>query len=159
MNQPKITDSQISVIKNLVNFFIDKDGSISFNRIFVTFMIVFSALLYIEKESVVKTIESFNYGRSYEAYIEAERKIQKEDYEAAIRVQTQSVYSIVNSGMVAVFMYKPEDLHHFKEMVHYEGKILENMNENKLKVIGVDKSEKEYKEHILGMPFWGEMEE
>lgn len=156
-NTTNNANNSIGIFKSLVNFFINPDGSISTSKILVGFLIFMCSALYVDRDRVMKAVESFNYGRSYEAYIEAEHKIHKADFEAAIRLQTQSVYSIVAPALVSVYMYEPEDLHHFKKLVHFEGKMLDNAVENKMKMIGVDKSDKEYKDHILGIPYFGDI--
>lgn len=152
----KPTESQINLvnfIKGAFNLFINPDGKISFSRLFLGLLFAFILMIYQHKDVIQVQIENITSNNSYDTYLKEKEDERIENLNASIKNQAQSIYAVIKPDMVGVYIYTPEDLHHFKVLQHYEGKLPEHTSQDKFQRIGVDKISKEYSAHILGMPY------
>lgn len=151
--QPSASQGLLGFLKGLMSIITDDNGKISLPKFLVCMIIIAMSVLWVKWDSVTETIQTFNREQSYDAYLTAIQDERNRAFDAAVENQSRLVYSIINPELVGVFIYKPEDIHHFKEMIHYEGKLPEGSTPQDFKQLGVDKTSKEYTDHIKGFPF------
>ena len=79
-----------------------------------------------------------------------------EEYPATAKEQVQIQYQVIKPDIVLVYEYHPLSKNNFANMVEYEGKLPENTTLEQLKTIPINKSQKEYIEHITGRNYEGD---
>lgn len=142
----------VQFLKNMMGLFVT-DDKIDFSKLFVVLLLTICAVGYYHKSDIADFMENRDYEKKFSAYIEGQNSERVARLDAAVKTHAQLVYSIVAPDMVGVWIYKPEELRHFRELIHYEGKLPEGTEANDFQNIGVDKTLKEYELHIQGIPY------
>lgn len=128
-------------------------GKVSFQKLGLGLLLLALIAGYQNADKIVDFVKEINRINSNESYALAQKDIRKERFDDDIKIQSQRVYSIINPDMVGVWIYKPENLHHFRVLAHYEGSLPEGTTPEDFQNLGVDKTSKEYLEHISGLPY------
>ena len=136
----------------MMGLFITND-KIDFSKLFVTLILTICAFGYYHKSDIADYLEKRDFDRKIAVYIEGQKSERLERLDAAVKTQAQLIYSIVNPDMVGIWVYKPEELRHFRELIHYEGKLPDTTEAKDFQNIGVDKTLREYELHIQGIPY------
>lgn len=159
-NQPQ-SNPITQFVKGTIGMFINPDGSVSISKLCVSAVLALSMILYQNGSVVKEYIQSLTHQNSYGAYIAATEHEMDKRYNASLINQSQMIYSVVKPDMVGIFMYEPEDLHHFKKLVHYEGTLPEGKSYETFKTMtmGVDKTSEEYQSHLNGIPYHTNVED
>ena len=142
----------VQFIKSMMSLFVT-DDKIDFSKLAVVLILSLCAGAYYHKSEIATFLENRDYEKKFSAYIEGQKSERAERLDASVKTHAQLVYSIVAPDMVGVWIYKPEDLRHFRELIHYEGKLPEGTEAKDFQNIGVDKTLKEYELHIQGIPY------
>lgn len=143
-------------LKNMIDVFIGKDGKVNMSRFWVGLFICLATAAYAHAENLASFVKYFYDSYSYESYEEARLLERKHIYDASVKNQSQLIYSTIRPDMVGIFTYEPEDIHHFSNMIHYEGALPEGHTVMTYSNSGVNKSVMEYYHHISSMPFLSE---
>lgn len=149
------TPNQVGLVqfmKNMMGLIIT-DDRIDFSKLFVVLILATGAIGYYHKSDIADFMDNRDYEKKFSAYIEGQNSERLARLDAAVKTHAQLVYSIVTPDMVGVWVYKPEELRHFRELIHYEGKLPEGTTAKDFQNIGVDKTLKEYELHIQGIPY------
>lgn len=150
-NQPNGT--LVPLLSSILQLLTDDTGRISFKRVVVTVIIGAMFVVGNNARFVFDEMKDFLHFTSNESYIRGQEDKRIADLEASIKTQSQMIYSMTGSDMVAIWTYKPENLHHFRELIHYEGALPDGTTAEDYQNIGVDKTTKEYRDHITGIPY------
>ncbi|MGL4523813.1 MAG: hypothetical protein ACRCWQ_14795 [Bacilli bacterium] len=141
------------ILNGLLSMVTDDNGRVSPGKLLtVVFLISFVSAL-TNVGPISEYFKELSATRTHEAYIVAQDNLRNVQYEAAIKNQSQILYSTIKPQMVGVWVYKPENLHHFADLVYYEGTLPDSVQDKDLKDVGVDRTSIEYMDHIMGIPF------
>lgn len=142
----------VQFLKSMMGLFVTND-KVDFSKLFVVLILTLSAFGYYHRSDIADFMENRDYEKKFSAYIEGQNSERVARLDASVKTHAQLVYSIVAPDMVGVWVYKPEELRHFRELIHYEGKLPEGTEAKDFQNIGVDKTLKEYELHIQGIPY------
>lgn len=144
----------LAPLKGLINVFFD-NGKLNISKLVVGIFIIICSMAYYHKKDIKNYLLEANVNNAVTNYVEIKAQAKKMDYEASIVNSTQGIYTVLKPDTVAVYMYRPEDTHQYRELVHYEGLLPEGTNPEQYKN-GIDKSSEEYTNHIMGAPYSSE---
>lgn len=146
-------NQHINILKSLMSLFLTADGErISPSKVYLGFILMIMLAIYQNRNEVIDFFNAIHRNSSVVTYIEKEEADRKTRYDAAVVNQSQAVYSVIRPDTVAVYMYRPEDIHHFRELVHYEGVLPEGTKPEDYS-FGINKASEEYQKHIMGIPY------
>lgn len=139
------------VLQQFLDFFQTTNKQNFFIRVGQIFTLIIQIFLYNQQEALV-TIWKETRLESVEQKIQEQREI---DYPTIVKEQVQIQYSVVKPDIVLIYEYIPIGRNNFAKLVDYEGHLPENINPEHLKNIPINKSQKEYTEHLTGRNFDG----
>lgn len=131
------------------------DGErVSSSRVYLAIFLTIAFTVYQSRSEIINFFGAMHKNSSISTYIEQQDREIMKQYDASIVNYSQAIYSIIKPDTVGVYMYKPEDLHHFRELIHFEGILPNGTDIEDFKSIGIDKTSDEYQKHILGLPYF-----
>jgi hypothetical protein len=142
MEQPK----NVSVIADLFFGALDRifkdnaSGKVLFSRVLVVILLFVMAIIWYKGDIILRVYKE----SSYEAYTEMIRQDQDNRFKIAAIEQLQIVHSSSGSDFTAVYSFRPTNLNYFVDMVGYEGKLPDTVDEKNLGGFPIDKTSTEY---------------
>ena len=94
----------------------------------------------------------------YETYAHVLQVEKDRNFDNAAQEQLQIVHASADADFSAVFSFRPKNLNYFVDLVAYEGRLPDTIDEKNLGGFPINKTSDEYKKHLLGRSFFTDKE-
>lgn len=139
------------VLSQFLDFFQTTNKQNFFIRVGSIFALIISVFLYNQQDALVNVWRETRLENVHEKIKEQRLK----EFPIIAKEQVQIQYSVVKQDLVAIYEYKPIGKNNFADLIEYEGKLRENLDVNSLRNLPVNKSQKEYQDHLTGRNYDG----
>lgn len=146
-------EALIDFIKSVLSIFTDANGKIKYGKFVITLIVASIAGAYYHRNEIKDYFATTDKAKYIQEYRKLEEEVRIKAFDSAIKNQTRMLYTMFNTDIISVYEYIPEDLHFFKEIIHYEGKLPAGTDLDTYKNLSVIKYSEEYKSHISGMSY------
>lgn len=143
----------LNLVKKALNIFYHK-GDFSISRFLLVVFFGIIALVLWQKNSVMDYWAETLSNRSVQDCTKSVEDWRMRNFKRESITQPRSIMNTLKPDYVGLYLYNPKDKHHFLELVSYEGRVPERFKGRDLNQLGVDKTDLEYQNHSLGLPFY-----
>lgn len=138
-----IVDLVFGVLDRL---FRDTTGKVPFTRILSVILLFIMGLIWYRGPELMAVYKESR----YEAYSALLRKAADEKFEKTAQEQVQITHVSSGADFTAVYAFRPVNKNFFVDMVAYQGELPSTVNELNLGGYPIDKTSKEYINHLNG---------
>lgn len=145
-------NANTQILQQFLDFFQTTNKQNFFVRVGSVFVLILQVFLYNQQDALVSVWKESR----LEHVLENIHKKRVEEYPATAKEQVQIQYQVIRPDIVLVYEYHPLGKNNFANVVEYEGVLPENTTHESLKMIPINKQQKEYVEHITGRNYEGD---
>lgn len=124
-------------------------GKVMASRVAVIIILFSMMLIWFKGEEYMQLYKESR----YESYSKILQKNRDQAFDTAALEQLQIVHVSSNADFSAVYSFRPKNLNYFVDLVAYEGKLPDIVDEKNLGGFPVDKTSQEYQTHLTGAHF------